>query len=84
MGIIKAAVNTAVVVAGTVVGAGSAVAESEPKENIFIDISVLGCSFGAGSGGDVLVALGGGSGSGALVSGSLAGRLRAAGCLPRL
>ncbi|WP_082844368.1 hypothetical protein [Nocardia salmonicida] len=84
MGIIKAIAITAAVVTGTVVGAGSAVAESEPKENIFIDITVLGCSFGAGLGGDVLVALGGGSGSGALVSSSLAGRLRGAGCLPRL
>ncbi|WP_194828471.1 hypothetical protein [Nocardia sp. XZ_19_231] len=41
MGIVKAAAITVAVVAGTVVGAGSAVAESEPKENIFIDITVL-------------------------------------------
>lgn len=40
-GIVKAAGITVAVIAGTVVGAGSAVAESEPKENIVIDITVL-------------------------------------------
>lgn len=74
------------VVAGAMVGMGSAAAEpgvDEPKENIFIDVTVLGCSFGAGLGGDVLVALGAGGGSSAVVNSSLAARLRAAGCLPR-
>ncbi|MFC4127128.1 hypothetical protein [Nocardia rhizosphaerae] len=84
MRIIKAMGIAVAVMAATVVGAGSVAASPEQKENIFIDVNVLGCSFGAGLGGDVLVALGGGGGSSALVSSSLAARLRAAGCLPQL
>ncbi|MEV6219756.1 hypothetical protein [Nocardia sp. NPDC051833] len=84
MRIVKAVAVGLAVAAATVAGADSAVAEPEQKENIYIDVSVLGCSVGAGLGGDVLVALGGGSGSSALVNSSLAARLRAAGCLPRL
>ncbi|WP_198041026.1 hypothetical protein [Nocardia asteroides] len=82
--IVKAVAVGLAVAAATVTAAGSAVAEPEPKENIYIDVTVLGCSIGAGLGGDVLVALGGGSGSSALVNSSLAARMRAAGCLPRL
>ncbi|GGN92820.1 hypothetical protein [Nocardia rhizosphaerihabitans] len=82
--IVKAVAVGLAVAAATVVGAGSVAAEPEQKENIYIDVNVLGCSFGAGLGGDVLVALGGGSGSSALVSSSLAARMRAAGCLPQL
>ncbi|MEV0436449.1 MULTISPECIES: hypothetical protein [Nocardia] len=84
MRIVKAVGIMLAVVAATAVGAGSAVAEPESKENIYIDVNVLGCSIGAGLGGDVLVALTGGGGSSAMVNSSLAARLRAAGCLPRL
>ncbi|APE34009.1 hypothetical protein BOX37_08530 [Nocardia mangyaensis] len=82
---VRIAAIVGAVAACAMVGMGSAAAEPEqpePRENIFIDVNVLGCSFGAGLGGDVLVALGAGSGSSAMVNSSLAGRLRAAGCLP--
>lgn len=57
-------------------------AESEPTENVFIDITELGYLFGPGWV-DVLVALGGVAGRGVrfqFAGGTVAG----GGCLPRL
>ncbi|WP_067537392.1 hypothetical protein [Nocardia crassostreae] len=76
----------AVALAATVATAGPAWAE-EPapersEENISVDVTLLGCSIGAGLGGDLVVALAAGRGSSATIQSGLAARLRAAGCLP--
>ncbi|MEV6319857.1 hypothetical protein AB0M45_01495 [Nocardia sp. NPDC051787] len=86
MRFIKAGTIAVILAAATVAGASPAHADepapSGPDENVWIDVNVLGCSFGAGLGADVLLALTAGSGSSARVSSGLATRLRIAGCLP--
>ncbi|MFD0000225.1 hypothetical protein [Nocardia sp. NPDC127526] len=57
-------------------------APERSDENISVDVNLLGCSIGAGLGGDLLVALAAGNGSSATIKSGLAARLRAAGCLP--
>lgn len=83
---IKGGFVAVILAAATVAGASPAHADepapSGPDENIWIDVNVLGCSFGAGLGADVLLALTAGSGSSARVNSGLATRLRIAGCLP--
>ncbi|WP_067470260.1 hypothetical protein [Nocardia amamiensis] len=83
---IKGGLIAVILAAAIVAGASPAHADepapSGPDEVIWIDLNVLGCSFGAGLGADVLLALTAGNGSSAGVSSGLATRLRIAGCLP--
>ncbi|MFD3508074.1 hypothetical protein [Nocardia sp. NPDC058666] len=60
---------------------------AEPNEIISIDLNLLGCSIGAGLGGELIAAFtgtttGSATGSSSSVDTSFASRLRAAGCLP--
>ncbi|MBF6211580.1 hypothetical protein IU433_17250 [Nocardia puris] len=86
MRIVKAGVVAVALAAMAVTGVGPAVADEgipgTPEETITIDINLLGCSIGAGLGGEVLAALTAGTGSTTAVGAGLATRLRAAGCLP--
>ena len=84
---IKVGVFAVTLALATVAAANPAQADEPapdtPNEIISIDVNLLGCSFGAGLGVDLLLALASnGSSSNASVSGGLAARLRSAGCLP--
>ncbi|WP_330233413.1 hypothetical protein OHA40_13640 [Nocardia sp. NBC_00508] len=83
---IKGGAIAVMLAAAIMAGASPAHAEEPapgaPAEVIWIDLNLLGCSFGAGLGGDVLLALTAGNGSSAGISSGLATRLRLAGCLP--
>ncbi|GAA5048791.1 hypothetical protein [Nocardia callitridis] len=54
----------------------------QPDEFLTVDVNLLGCSFGAGLGADLLLAMGAGGGSSTNVNSGLVTRLKLAGCLP--